>query len=157
MHLFKLGLLALVVEQAYGYLDASPFFMFSTSEYALSTHFEDLQPLTTCRLLTPNSQLRSAASLTSEISHTLSQCLSNIYVIVYQHGVSGSDYSSSKTTPGLFRYMNSREKTKVRSSVYISELVGGIDRSQWEEVLQKTCGAQFINVDESSTLAKLAK
>lgn len=46
--------------------------------------------------------------------------------------------------------MNSREKTKVRSSAYISELVGDIDRSRWEEVLQKTCGAQIINVEEST-------
>jgi len=135
MHLFKLGLLALVVEQAYGYLNASPFFMFSTSE-----------------LLTSNSQLRSAASLTAEISHTLSQCLSTIYVVVYQHGVKASDYSSSKTIPGLFRYMNSKEKTKVRSSAYISEVVGEIDMSRWEEVLQKTCGAKIINVGENTEI-----
>lgn len=33
MRLLKLGALALAAETAYGYLDTSPFFMFSTSEY----------------------------------------------------------------------------------------------------------------------------
>lgn len=33
MRFFELCALALAVEGAYGYLDAQPFFMFSTSEY----------------------------------------------------------------------------------------------------------------------------
>lgn len=34
MRLLRLSALALVAECAYGYLDTTPFFMFSTSEYA---------------------------------------------------------------------------------------------------------------------------
>ena len=37
MRLLKLSALALAVESAYGYLDTSPFFMFSTSEYELQS------------------------------------------------------------------------------------------------------------------------
>ena len=33
MRLLKLSAIALALETAYGYLDTSPFFMFSTSEY----------------------------------------------------------------------------------------------------------------------------
>jgi len=35
MRFFELCALALAVEGAYGYVDAQPFFMFSTSEYVL--------------------------------------------------------------------------------------------------------------------------
>ena len=151
MHLFKLGLFALAAEQAYGYLDTSPFFIFSTSECVPKAHLRDLS-LTTSRLLIPSSQLRSAASLSSDLSETLSQCFSDIYIIVYQPGVSVSDYASTQDVPGWSRYMSAGKKGKVRSSAGISELVGDLDISRWQELLQTNCGAQVANLDARRAL-----
>merc|ERR1712000_786760 len=65
---------------AYGYVDTSPFFMFSTSD-----------------LLSSANKLSSGEAITSDISSTLSHCPSDHYVLISQPGVSAGDYASCKT------------------------------------------------------------
>lgn len=52
--------------------------------------------------------------------------------------------------------MTAGEKTSVRSSVGITEVVGDLDTKIWEEILQQKCGAQVTNVDGKSMLIQLS-
>ena len=152
MRLTKLCLLALASDLAYGYLDASPFFMFSASEYG-SARREWHILLTEIRLLIPSPQLQFAKSITSDISRTLSQCPSDYYIFVSQPGVSASDYSSPKAAPALSRYMNAGKPSDIRSTTSISEVVGEVEVALWRETVRESCGAKVTHVDATSKQA----
>ena|SRR2546423_6796612 len=110
----------------------------------------DTPNLTPFRFLIPNAQLQSAGSLTSTISDVLSQCPSDVYVLVVQPGVSASDYTRPANAPTLARYMTASQKTSVRSSASIADVVGVIDTGRWQEVLEKDCGATTYKIDRDS-------
>ncbi|ETN38451.1 uncharacterized protein HMPREF1541_06486 [Cyphellophora europaea CBS 101466] len=118
---------------AYGYVDTSPFFMFSTSD-----------------LLSSANKLSSGEAITSDISSTLSHCPSDHYVLISQPGVSAGDYASRKTTPALAQRLSAKHQSNIRSSVSVSEVVGEVDVSRWEQTLERECGAEVLHVDASS-------
>ncbi|KPI45846.1 uncharacterized protein AB675_598 [Cyphellophora attinorum] len=134
MRSLQVAALALAASQsAYGYVDTSPFFMFSTSD-----------------LLNSAPKLSSAAAITSEISRTLSLCPSDHYIIVSQPGVTARDYSSKKTTPTLAQRLSSKGSHGVRSSVSIPDVVGEIDTEQWRRSLQSNCKLDVVVVDATA-------
>ncbi|KAK5195868.1 hypothetical protein LTR92_004809 [Exophiala xenobiotica] len=133
MRLPRLCALALAVEYVHGYLDTTPFFMFSTSE-----------------LLNPDSQLQSADSIVSNVALSLTSCPSNYYILVSQQGVSGRDYESIKSTPVLAQALSGQSKRGVRSSMVVPDVVGSIDPSSWIDLLQTKCGVQTTEIDGST-------
>ncbi|EXJ78977.1 hypothetical protein A1O3_08477 [Capronia epimyces CBS 606.96] len=133
MRLFRLCAFALAAECAYGYLDTTPFFMFSTSE-----------------LLTSSSDLQSASSIVSDVAISLSQCPSDYYILVSQQGVSGRDYESIKSSPVLAKSLSgSRPRVGIRSSMIVPDVRGAIAPSTWTEVLQEKCGVETTEIDAS--------
>jgi hypothetical protein len=104
------------------------------------------------RLLLPGAQVRLAGSVTSDISHILSQCPSDIYVLVTQPGVSALDYESHGNAPALARYMIASQKPSVRSSASVAYVAGLLDTNRWQEVLEKECGASAIHLDTDSMI-----
>lgn len=104
------------------------------------------------RLLTPTAQLQSAASLTTDIARIISQCQSNVYVLVTQPGVSGSTYTSPENAPELARYMTADPKTSVRSSSSIADIAGTLDTNRWQEILEKECGVTTFHLDTNSMI-----
>ncbi|EXJ96466.1 hypothetical protein A1O1_01592 [Capronia coronata CBS 617.96] len=133
MRLFGLCALALAAECAHGYLDTTPFFMFSTSE-----------------LLTSSSELQPASSVISDVALSLSQCPSDYYILVSQQGVSGRDYESIKSTPALARSLSgTHPRVGVRSSMVVPDVQGTITPSAWIEVLHEKCGVKTTEIDAS--------
>ena len=139
MRLLSTGALALLVDAAYGFQDTSPFFMFSTSE---SVNLHRVGHSTAS-----DSGLRSASSLTSDVSYILSQCPTDIYVVVSQPGVKPSSYASGKTTPALSTRIRNGQQHGILSSSTIDEVVGKLDVESWHNILEKDCGAQIVEVD----------
>jgi hypothetical protein len=137
MRLSSAGALALVIGAVHGFRDTSPFFMFSTSKVA---NLHNADHIT-------DSRLRIASSLTSDVSSILSQCPTDIYIIVSQPGVQASSYASSKTTPALSTRMKNGKKQGILSSSSIDEVVGTINVESWHDILEKNCGAQMVEVD----------
>jgi hypothetical protein len=107
--------------------------------------------LTSPRLLIPHTQLQHASSLTSDVSHVLSQCPSDIYVLVTQPGVNALDYAAPGNMPVLAQYMTAGEKTLIRSSARIADVAGEVDTQQWQQVLEKDCGVTTIEIHADST------
>jgi hypothetical protein len=139
MRLLSAGALALAIGTAHGFQDTSPFFMFSTSKsanlYEAGVSADS------------DTRLRTASSLTADVSNTLSQCPTDLYVIVSQPGVRPSDYASSRTTPALSRKITNGKKQGIRSSTTIEELVGDVDVESWHNILESKCGAHIVEVD----------
>ncbi|KAK5178130.1 hypothetical protein LTR44_009436 [Exophiala sp. CCFEE 6388] len=133
MHSLRLCALALAAGGAHGYLDTTPFFMFSTSE-----------------LLTPNSRLQPADSLVSNVDLSLLSCPSEYYILVSQHGVTSRDYASMKSTPALAKGVSERPGMDIRSSMTVPDVAGTIDSSFWIETLKTKCGVQVTDIDAST-------
>ncbi|KEF51417.1 uncharacterized protein A1O9_12566 [Exophiala aquamarina CBS 119918] len=131
MRFFGPCALALAVEGAYGYLDAQPFFMFSTSE-----------------LLISSSRLQNAQAITSDVALTLSQCPSDYYILVSQQGVSARDYQCKKNTPALAQRLSTSQQpgSVIKSSLAVTDVVGTVDPTTWTELLQTTCGVQTTEI-----------
>lgn len=141
MRLLSAGAVALAIGTVHAFQNTSPFFMFSTSEIANlhnAGHSADSDA---------DSRLRSASSLTSDVSSILSQCPTDIYIIVSQPGVQPSSYASSKTTPALSTRLRNGRRQGIRSSSTIDEVVGNLNVESWHNVLEKECGAQIVEVD----------
>ncbi|KIW17405.1 hypothetical protein PV08_04599 [Exophiala spinifera] len=132
MRLLRLSALALAAGSAHGYLDTSPFFMFSTSE-----------------LLNPDSQLQSASNLVSNVAVSLSTCPSDYYILVTQSGVSSHDYESIKNTPVLAQALSGHSARGIRSSMVVPDVTGSIDSSSWTDLLRSKCGVQVTEIDGS--------
>ncbi|KIW84536.1 hypothetical protein Z517_03786 [Fonsecaea pedrosoi CBS 271.37] len=135
MRLFRQCALALAVECAHGYLDTTPFFMFSTSE-----------------LLATTSHIQSAPLLTSDIALTLSSCPSDYYILVSQPGVSAKDYSKSRrSTPLLAKALSPSQSqgSAVRSSLTVPDVFGRLESSTWVDVLKTKCGVSVVSIDAS--------
>ncbi|KIX00160.1 uncharacterized protein Z518_10297 [Rhinocladiella mackenziei CBS 650.93] len=133
MHLLRLCALALAAECAYGYLDTTPFFMFSTSELLLSI-----------------SPLQPAPVIVADVVLSLSQCPSDFYILVSQQGVSGRDYECKKNTPVLAKALSDAQfRPGIRSSFTIADVYGDIDPSSWTEVLETKCGVKITEIDAS--------
>ena len=101
-------------------------------------------------LLSSANKLSSGEAITSDISSTLSHCPSDHYVLISQPGVSAGDYASRKTTPALAQRLSAKHQSNIRSSVSVSEVVGEVDVSRWEQTLERECGAEVLHVDASS-------
>ena len=112
--------------------------MFSTSETANLQHIGDSTESA--------SQLRSGRSLSSDVSSILSQCPTDLYIIVTQPGVRTSDFSSSKT-PALARRI---AKHSLPSISVFDEVIGNVDINSWHNILESQCGAQIVEVDTVS-------
>jgi hypothetical protein len=139
MRLFPAGALALTIGAVNAFRDTSPFFIFSTSE-AANLHNAG-------HSANSNSRLRAASSLTSDVSSILSQCPTDIYIIVSQPGVQPSSYASGKTTPALSTRMRDGKKQGIQSSSTIDEVVGNLNVESWHNLLEKDCGAYIVEVD----------
>lgn len=153
MRPFRLSALALALETASAYLDTSPFFIFSTSEYVahLAISEPELQLTSNPRLLSSSANVQTASSITESISRSLSQCRSDFYILVSQPGVTSSDYTSPKHTPTLARLLSSQSpQTYIRSSQAIPEVIGDIYTPQWAHLLSTTCHAKPIAIDAST-------
>ena len=149
MRLFRLCALALATECVHGYLDATPFFMFSTSEYveasftfpgASQTNMPD-------RLLITTSHIQSAPLLTSDIALSLSSCPTDYYILVSQQGVSSSDYvNSPKSSPLLSKALSPSQApgASIRSSLVVPDVFGSLETSAWIDVLTSKCGVSTI-------------
>lgn len=142
MRLLLAGALALTVGAVHGFRHTSPFFIFSTSE-AANLHNAGHSARSDVRL-------RSASSLTSDVSSILSQCPTDIYIIVSQPGVQSSSYASAKNTPALSTRMRDGKKLGIQSSSTIDEVVGNISVESWHDVLEKDCGAYIVEVDATA-------
>ncbi|KAL6250441.1 hypothetical protein RBB50_002743 [Rhinocladiella similis] len=132
MRLLRLSALALAAGSAHGYLDTTPFFMFSTSE-----------------LLNPDSRLQSASNIVSNVAISLSTCPSDYYVVVSQSGVSSQDYGSIKNTPVLAQALSGHSARGIRSSMVVPDVTGSIDSSSWTDLLRSKCGVQVTEIDGS--------
>lgn len=148
MRITELTLLALASKLAYGYLDTSPFFMFSTSEYASIPNFVNFSvPNSYHRLLLPTDQIQSGSKLTSDLKSTLSSCPSDFYLLIKQPGISISDFSSPASAPTLSKFSNHATHSTLRSSLIIAEVVGDIGMNSLEQELKSKCGAWSTAVD----------
>ena len=89
--------------------------------------------------------------MTTSVSKTLSQCPSNLYIVVSQPGVTPSDYVSSKSTPSLSSHLStSNPDSHIRSSVSIPEVLDDIDTSLWQQTLVSKCDVRIIDIDTST-------
>lgn len=99
--------------------------------------------------LVPTSQLATSESITSSVSLALSQCPSNLYIIISQPGVTASDFSR-KTTPSLHRYISPEAGTSpLRSSTSVKDVVGEIDTQKWRDMLEADCTKWSVDIDAS--------
>lgn len=145
MRLLLAGAVGLAVGAAHGFQDTSPFFMFSTSESAnlqAAGHNVD-----------SSWRLRTASSLTADVSEVLSQCPTDLYVIVSQPGVRPSDFASSRTAPALSRKITNSMEEGIRSNTIIEELVGSVDIESWHNILESKCGTQIVEVDAAKGIS----
>ena len=149
MSLKRLGALALNICIASGFKDTSPFFLFSTSEYALyqlpvSTSFANLT-----RLQLSSPQISSASSLVRTLTAQLDKCPSDNYVIVEQPGVNVADYNSRFAAPHLKQKTSGKDKG-IQSSLTVADVIGEIDTDEIVRAIQERCGAVLLKVDASS-------
>lgn len=103
------------------------------------------------RLLLPNDQLLSGLQLTSALVSALSQCPSDIYLLIKQAGVRVSDFSSSTSAPTLSSLLDRSTHSTIRSSLTIPEVLGDIDIDILERELRGKCGAWTTPVEDAGT------
>ncbi|KAI4278326.1 MAG: hypothetical protein LQ337_001095 [Flavoplaca oasis] len=127
-------LTALVSGAAFGnaFTDTSPFFMFSTSE-----------------LLATSPQIAAASTLQETITSQLSKCPSDTYVVVTQPGVHAEDYSDRYAAPHLRRKI-SGEDERIRSTLTVTDVHGGINTEAIIGLVEEQCGAGLLRVDAST-------
>ena len=160
MRLPLLSAFALVAGVVHAYRDSSPFFMFSTSEYA-SHHISDipLSRITDCyRFPISSSQLQSASSLSADVALSLSKCLTDHYIIIIQPDVQASDFSIQSRVPTLsarFKENMSWANFRLRSLVSIADVVGEIDVNTWRETLETSCDASTYIVDGEAGMSHI--
>ncbi|KAI9772286.1 MAG: hypothetical protein M1840_001035 [Geoglossum simile] len=138
MHLIHLGLTALSIASVVAFEDASPFFLFSTTELP-----EPLSPIP---------QILSSSSLTALIKSQLSHCPSDAYVIISQPGVNAEDFASYDAAPHLRRSLDLEDQGsgKVKSSFQVADVVGELDLDELQRYLQTKCEAGVLSVDAST-------
>jgi hypothetical protein len=51
--------------------------------------------------------------------------------------------------------MTAGERTSIRSSIRIADIAGEVDTKQWQQVLEKDCGATTFNIQTDSTFDNL--
>ena len=156
MHLSIIWAIAPAINLAGAFKDTSPFFFFSTSEYALSHSNEPPAPLLIdSRLLVPaQPDIVSALSLSTAISPILAKCPSDDYLVISQANVHAADFASERSTPCL-RQMISGDNTQIRSSVAVRDVVGNIEVDRLAEVLRTSCGTTTLRVNSHGTLCHL--
>lgn len=156
MRALYFGLLLSCTELVNGFRDTSPLFFFSTSEYVIPkgvSCYVQLYLRSTLRSIPISSaQIASEASLNKAISQQLQKCPSEIYVIVSQPGVNAVDFEDPFSAPHL-RQKLMKEDENIRSSLVVSEVVGGFDSANISTIIQHTCGASRLEVDASSKSA----
>ncbi|KAL8680457.1 MAG: hypothetical protein Q9186_003355 [Xanthomendoza sp. 1 TL-2023] len=152
LHLFS-GL-ALSLSFTNAFTDTSPFFMFSTSEYAFPT--QDVACLRTLpstniksRLLSSTPQITSASTLLETLTPQLSTCPSDTYIIVTQPGVHAEDYSDRYSAPHLRRKVLGEDE-RVRSTMSVMDVLGDVDAEKIVGMLEQRCGAVVLKVDTST-------
>ncbi|KIW01366.1 uncharacterized protein PV09_07135 [Verruconis gallopava] len=134
MVLRRIWALALTVHIAAAFRDTSPFFLFST------TRISDV-PIA-------HSQLVSSSALTDQVSHALSSCPSDTYIIIAQPGVSASDFSAGSSSPNLRQYLN--KTAGIVETWVVPEVAGLLDARSLERQVQERCKADVLRIDATT-------
>ena len=95
----------------------------------------------------------SSESVQLHIEEQLSTCSSDTYILVSQPGVNAADFKTASAAPHLRRYMTGGEGEDSRSptaSFHVPDVLGHFDLVWAESYLERTCGAEIMNVDASS-------
>ncbi|PYH43400.1 Ac45/VOA1 transmembrane domain-containing protein [Aspergillus saccharolyticus JOP 1030-1] len=132
MRLGTLSLLALGATTASAYRDTSPFFLASTSEN-----------------LSTSAQLKTASSLLEDLSSKLSGCPSDYYIIASQPGVHSNDFSALESAPRLGAKLTGKDRS-IRSKTILNEVLGVLDATKVQELIEAECGAQSTIIDAST-------
>jgi hypothetical protein len=147
------GALALAsLPSAFAFRDTSPFFLFSTAEYApraLRYHAQANH-----RRLSINrndAAIAQSSHLVRQATEALDTCPSGTYFVVRQEGVSSADYLNELSAPHLSHYLGGHNG--VKSTMSVSEAVGGVDAGTISQHLQTKCGAEVMHVSLSSESA----
>ncbi|KAI9748893.1 MAG: hypothetical protein M1815_002888 [Lichina confinis] len=130
----------------YAFRDTSPLFYFSTTESAEHLRSRGLPPL-----------VSSSESVQLHIEEQLSTCSSDTYILVSQPGVNAADFKTASAAPHLRRYMTGGEGEDSRSptaSFHVPDVLGHFDLVWAESYLERTCGAEIMNVDASTGVFK---
>lgn len=121
----------------------------STSDPSSTLRQPSVHRTNTTRLLSSSSKLSSADAVTNDISTALSTCPSTHYIIISQSGVTANDYSSTSSPRSQIQRL-SRDKTTIRSSTIIPDVIGEVDTSRWESTLKTHCNIQVQDLDAST-------
>jgi hypothetical protein len=153
MVLRRLWALALSAQFVSAFKDTSPFFLFSTSRWALiSTAQANTSPTDNdYRLSDPlivHSQLASSSALTAQVSQALLSCPSDTYIIISQPGVSASDFSAGESSPNLRQYLN--KTAGVAETWTVAEVAGVLDAKSIEKQVEEKCKADVLRIDATS-------
>jgi hypothetical protein len=115
---------------------------------SLPTEKPDFQSNQAIRFSTTSKQIQSAAPLTDDILSKVLTCPSDFYVLISQLGVHAVDYSKSRSAPRLRERVLRKDKA-VQSSFTVSEVVGEVDITYIQSLLESRCGAETTTVDAS--------
>ncbi|KAL8945662.1 MAG: hypothetical protein Q9222_007832 [Ikaeria aurantiellina] len=162
----RIAALALSATPGIAFTDTSPFFLFSTSEYALPRSIDPAPSTLTRHLLTFSAtpsipiplpeQITSASSIhESVLSQIPSICPSDTYIIVDQLGASTSDYQDRYAAPHLRKRILG-EDGSAKTMISVSEVLGDVDTASLIRELESKCGVAVLGVDASKTIMSSA-
>ncbi|KAF2750002.1 BIG1-domain-containing protein [Sporormia fimetaria CBS 119925] len=124
-----IGALALgLLPSALAFGDASPFFLFSTS---------DIQP--------NDLPVLQSKDVTNIVQEALSSCPSKTYLMIQQNGVTAMDYTHRPSVPRLSSYVVGGVE-EIKSRFHVPTLVGKFDTDALSSQLQKACGAKLVDL-----------
>lgn len=92
--------------------------------------------------------IAQSSKIVSQATEALDSCPSRTYFVVRQDGVSSADYLSELSAPHLSHYLGGNNG--VKSTMSVSEAVGGVDAGLISQHLQTKCGAEVMHVGLSS-------
>jgi hypothetical protein len=96
-----------------------------------------------------NKQIQSAATSVKITEDFLSNCPSDLYVIVSQPNANAADYKSSFAVPQLRRMMGD---AAIKTKVTVSEVVGAINPNDLEAYISSTCDALVEKYVDGETI-----
>ncbi|KAL9036159.1 MAG: hypothetical protein Q9180_004460, partial [Flavoplaca navasiana] len=102
----------------------------------------------TSELLATSPQLAAASTMQETITSQLSKCPSDTYVVVTQPSVHAEDYSDRYAAPHLRRKI-SGEDERIRSTMMVTDVLGGINAEAIIGLVEAECGAGLLRVDAS--------
>ncbi|KAI9686686.1 MAG: hypothetical protein M1820_010573 [Bogoriella megaspora] len=140
MRISRLSAPALYFGISSAFQDASPFFLFSTSQLSNA-------PLDSLNIA-------YSAQIAQDTLRSLEDCPSKTYLIVEQPNARSADFASSKAAPNLRRQVQ-KEDEKVLASYTIPEVAGYVNTDGVKDYLIKHCGAQAMTPESFNS--KFAK